>query len=156
MRFAKAWSSAGHPLPPGFDNDSGLPPSAAAKVYQAIRDPGHGQRLDHIPIDSHLRAAGLSQVRPPAWEPPLTCADSDASSDEKPACLIPDGDGEPSLRSAQGEEGAGMRIIDIRSAGDAALVLLFICVIGQPLVYAYANGFSISAVLSHTRLARSP
>lgn len=48
-----------------------------------------------------------------------------------------------------------MCTVDIRTARETASVLLFICVIGQPLVYAHANGFSISAVLSHTRVARS-
>lgn len=60
------------------------------------------------------------------------------------------------------EEGAplqglgAMSTVDIRRAREtASLLLLFISVVGQPLVYAHMNGFSIAGITSPTRAARS-
>jgi hypothetical protein len=47
-----------------------------------------------------------------------------------------------------------MPTLDVRQAGELTSLMLFICVVGQPLIFAHVNGFSLIGFEAPSRLAR--
>ena len=45
-------------------------------------------------------------------------------------------------------------VVDVRAASDAAVILVFVCVLVQPLVYAHVNGFTVMGAELPRRAAR--
>jgi hypothetical protein len=159
-RFARAWESAGYALPAGFDSADARPPTVAEREYQLQRGPGHGRGLAAIAVVDAQTRAGLA---PPAAEA-LALAEAgerltheDESDDDSETLDAPQAPvmlASPSELTVARLASEGPPTVDVRAAGEAASLLIFICVVGQPLIYAHVNGFSIIGFEAPSRAAR--
>ena len=152
LRFARAWDAVGYAVPVGFDCGDGQPPTEEGRRYQLERGAGHGQGVARAEFaDAQLRAGlllregsecgdagtaadGLSEDEwfvddGTAYTEPTT--PTGLASTEQPVC-------DPSPTEME-----RMPTLDVRQATSAAAVLLFVCVIGMPLVYAHLDGFTV-------------
>ena len=154
--FAAAWQEAGYPIPEGYDDPSALPPTPEARAYQEQRGPGDG-RAAAAPSTLLVAPGDASATyelavplpfdlvpppTPPPSPPPTPSAIRGGGDVELPAEVLKPEDGQPPT-------------VDVRTATEATVLLLFICVLGQPLVYAHLNGFTVYGATMPERLPRS-
>ena len=127
-RFAAAWHAAGYPVPRGYANPNALPPKGSRR-YQTVRGPGDGRRVDAVV--PHLASR-------------LVTANARGGAAPAPIASQP----------MEGTAPVDLPTIDVRVATDAMVLLLFVSVLLQPLIYAHANGFTIHAALLPESSAR--
>ena len=157
--FAVTWLSMGRPLPSGYLDPLARPPSAEQREYQKQRGPGDGRLVDAVdPISQRGAPVYATRKRLVALSEP---AQDDGGSDDEVLALVFDNEagsygGAAVLRPQQGQaksprideappafDPPAENQVDVRQAAEGAAVLLFMCVLGQPLVLAHANGFSM-------------
>ena len=157
--FALAWVRAGYGLPAGFDSADARPPTQAEREYQLQRGPGHGRGVTPASTVDPRARAGLASAQA------FTSAgadgdeygyDDDLSSDDEAGagCAAPMLLASPAELTPARLFADGLPTLDVRRAGELASLMLFICVVGQPLVFAHVNGFSIIGFEAPSRLAR--
>ena len=157
-RFARAWHDAGHPVPSGYANPSAQPASAQARAYQSVRGPGSRRRLTSVVPTG---------CQPHTEPPPTACAtllahDSPARAAlDSPPPPTPVGMKRPThppstagTEAEAEEEAVEMQLqpkpdqlIDLREASSTAALLVFITVLGQPLVLAHVDGFTTAGLV---------
>ena len=60
LRFAQAWGNAGWPVPAGFLQSSGRPPSPTDRAYQFTRGPGDGRVIAEAALEDFADGGGPS------------------------------------------------------------------------------------------------
>ena len=148
MLFACAWVQAGYGLPAGFDSTDARPPTQVEREYQLQRGPGHGRGLmSAAAVDPRARAGlSTSSAFTAAGADGIESGcDYDSGSDDEAgaAPTAPAPLASPSELTTSRLAAEGMPTLDVRQAGELASLMLFICVVGQPLIFAHVNGFSI-------------
>lgn len=167
--FAVEWHLAFGQVPSGYRAPTALPPTPFDRAYQTQRGPGDGRTLQTVvPITlsgAHIRIRSNGSIVSFEDDSDLTNMDDELSwrvelseSDREETAELSD----PSCSELLDAQLSGPPLalqlhdsIDLRAASDAAAVLLFICVLGQPLILAHLDGFTAigASVPSSTRSA---
>ena len=175
-RFVRWWRSQGWPTPAVYDTPNALPPTAEQRAYQQVRGPGDGRRLDPpaspsplveassergptTPAAAPLRAGSLvpheasgnsewsdpgEDTSAPSWTR-LHCGGVGTRAGRQAGVGTPE--------SAARTEGI---TLDVRRATSATVLLCFVSVLAQPLVFAHMNGFqTVGVELPQQGTARS-
>ena len=144
-----AFLARGYHVPSAYAAPDAQPPDSPSRKYQTVRGQGHG------PPPTARDAAG-DDLRggDSAGEEAAALGPRGAAGAEHSLANV-DGPRPMSPRpGANGPDGHGLAAIDLRSAAEAASVLIFVCVVGQPLVYAHVNGYSVYGVSMPLRESR--
>ena len=148
-RLRTAFLAQGYHVPSAYATPDAQPPDSPSRKYQTVRGQGHG------PPPTARDAAG-DDLRggDSAGEEAAVFGPRGAAGAER-SLANADGPRPMSPRpGADGLGGHGLAAIDLRSAAEAASVLIFVCVVGQPLVYAHVNGYSVYGVSMPLRESR--
>ena len=157
-----AWHAAGHPVPLGYRARDAQPPAANARLYQKQRGPGDGRELITVtPASASKHAepdnAELVGAADYEWHPlTIGSAVPRHTSTKRVRFAVPTHP--PNVTcgaTGTGEEAAtelsfnvdGERAIDIRQATSVTAILLFVSVLGQPLVLAHADGYTTAGLV---------
>lgn len=142
--FAWVWTHImGYPLPNGHDDPRAMPPPEA-RTYQQRRGPGDGRT-------THGSAPTKRQALTVACDSLMLEGDTENAYAGKALrrALLPPRDAQPRPAAPSTTPDAPAPVllppqqqIDIRAAGEGAAAVLFLCTLGQPLVWAHLNGFS--------------
>ena len=168
--LARACHAAGVPVPADFANPDAQPADMDGRQYQQRRGAGDGRSVVQALPPFHPLAGPSAGGRMPAGQDDSEMLDEDPDRDELPHG---DSDDEPeppwavSRRTTVGQAipgvlGAGSELLDgvaptldLRDAAQTAAVLIFVCVLVQPLVYAHVNGFTAIGVSPPARTTRA-
>ena len=149
-----------------------LPPVPAAEFAAALarQHTPNAQYFDEV-ILSHGASRGVIEVDPTADVSGEATGDecvccSGLGHIEGEECYMCDGSGHDReyLSNALGRLGASSvtvdphtpaEFVDVRQATSAAVLLIYVCVLGQPLVYAHLDGFTMHGVELPEPVARS-
>ena len=155
--FAVEWHLAFGRVPSGYRAPTALPPSPEARTYQKERGPGDGRKLQTVkPITlsgAHVRIRRDGNIVPFESDPTALDAGEerfpllgsvDAGEEVNAEPLMPSS---PEMLSLEHLEPppplcTDQSTVDIRTATEATAILLFICVLGQPLALAHLDGFT--------------
>ena len=156
--FAVLWADAGRPVPVDFANSDAQPADSDDRAYVLVRGAGDGRILravhhfgDAVIGGDLLPAGWLSPPASEAGDLDASACDLDVFGDVNDGVEAPaDSCGSSDPRSVEsGDPATGASwpprasIMDIRRAGETASILLLVCVLAQPLVFAHLNGFSV-------------
>ena len=145
-------------VPSGYLSLECRPPDAASQAYQTVRGPGDGRHVDSVrPL---TLSNGLIRIRPNgaivSFEPQADLS----SDDDDDFTNLQQGALKPSAAVGSQESRGGARdplahgtppppftprpeqLVDLRATTETMAAVLFICVLGQPLVLAHLDGFT--------------
>lgn len=151
-------------VPSGYLSLECRPPDAASRAYQTVRGPGDGRHVGSVqPL---TLSDGLIRIRPNgaivSLEPQADLSSDDDDDTELSVDVfanLQQGAFEPSAAVGSHELGGARdpsahgtppspftphpeQLVDLRTATETMAAVLFICVLGQPLVLAHLDGFT--------------
>lgn len=148
-RLRAAFLARKYFVPSAYAAPDAQPPDSPSRKYQTVRGQGHGPPPAARDASGDDLRGGDSAGEEAAVFGPQEAAGAGRPLAEavgpRPMSPRPDADG---------PGGLGLAPIDLRSAAEAASVLIFVCVVGQPLVYAHVNGYSVYGVSMPLRESR--
>ena len=148
VAFARAWSAQGHPVPKGFDAADGQPPDQQSRAYQNVRGPGTGTPVESVQDSDERLRAGLIPESCPVEDGRGSESETDSPGGQT------DSETDLGWTPATVDDLAGAPHLDVRRSGAMASLLLLVCVLGQPLVFAHVNGFTVHGFEAPSRLTR--
>ena len=175
-RFACQWFKRGYAVPSGYASGNALPPTAAERQYQSCRGMGDFRKVNAVvPISlmrptttlqktaEPLRNVAIGDMCEPlrhdeqasvvAKEVESDClhADADETGDNAQRRVRQRTEPPNALRGGR----TGPPILDANFAGATAMILIFVSVLVQPMVFAHVNGFSVIGAELPQRETRS-
>ena len=162
--FSRRWHEAGYPVPVEFAAPDCQPVAPAAREYSLLRGPGDGRVMETAPPTAFAdRATGRGDAGVIPGGRCFCCDGAGGIEDEE--CLYCEGSGRDvdwgaSLGRLGGtvvtaDPATPVSLVDVRDATAAAVLLVYVCVLGQPLVYAHMDGFTMHGVELPEEVARS-
>ena len=144
-----AFLARGYHVPSAYAAPDAQPPDSPSRKYQTVRGQGHGPPpTARDAAGDDLRGGDSAGEEAAAFGPRGAAgAEHSLANVDGPRPMSP-------RPGADGPDGHGLAAIDLRSAAEAASVLIFVCVVGQPLVYAHVNGYSVYGVSMPLRESR--
>ena len=148
-RLRAAFLAQKYFVPSAYAAPDAQPPDSPSRKYQTVRGQGHGPPpAARDAAGDDLRGGDSAGEEAAVFGPQEAVGMRHSLADvvgPRPMSPRPDADGPGGLVLAP---------IDLRSAAEAASVLIFVCVVGQPLVYAHVNGYSVYGVSMPLRESR--
>lgn len=160
--FARAWATAGYPVPKDFRNPDARPTSSAERDYQQVRGAGDGREVEAVTdIQSILAPPTLSSSIPapggktPAEiqpAPPLSSAPVSLTA-EQTATMVEEMESLISTPGPCGDAGSSrranstLRPMTFVRRGVQSVFLVVLCLAARPLVFAHHQGCTLYGII---------